>query len=398
VQSTAHDNQAAQPSPVVTASPVSKQRSRLVKRQVVLRAVRATRILSRVRLAEITGLSASSVTHVVRDLIAEGYLAEIGTDVSHGGRPQTLLRYLPTAEFVVAADLRADSVIGHLVDWDGAVHAEVERRLMSGPIDAVIDAVTTLSTDHSDRVRAVALAVPGVTTGIDGHLSLAPDLAELEGVPLAAVLSARLGLPVHVDNDVNLMVVGEHAAGAGIGVDDLVLIHVGETGIGAAILVDGRVRRGAGGRAGEVGFIPLTSAPPEHGVGAFERAWSRRGIIAALDAAGGSPPTDNPLDRLESPDPATRRLRAELLDFWGRAIAACACLVDPGKVLLSGLAAELSDAQLADLSEVVNRYSPTSTPLQRADLGSQAWRIGAIRLAFGAADEHEGPAVHPQTA
>lgn len=370
----------------VPASPVRRERSREIKRSAVISAARQARLLSRSQLTELTGLSPATLTPLVRELIAEGYLIERGADSSRAGRPRERLEFNPQAELVAAVALQPHQARCEIADSDGTVIAHEDVPLAPDIVATICDVVPRLAGRGRPELRGVAVAVPGVTA--DGEVRLAPSVGVVETRSIGEGIRARLGVSVVVDNDVNLMVVGEHAAGAGTDVRDLMLLHVTD-GVGAGLLLDGRVRRGASSAAGEVGFMTLDrDAHTRDGVGAFEARWSESAVAAYLDDAGIDRDGAAPVAALVAAAAAGDAVRAyldEVLVAWSRLIISCACVVDPGRVLLSGAAADLDEAALARLQELVDADVPAPVEIRLGALGERAVLHGAISSALTAA-------------
>ena len=367
-------------------SPVSRERSKEIKRSSVISAARSARMLSRAELTELTGLSPATLTPLVRDLIAEGYLIERGPGASRAGRPRAILEFNPRAELVAAVALEPARISCEIADSDGAVIAHRTVRRTGDIVDLICTAVPELAGDGLPALRGVAIAAPGVSTG--GAVRLAPSVGLVEARPVGESVQRRLGVPVVVDNDVNLMAAGEHAAGAGTDVADLLLLHVAD-GIGAGLVLDGQVRRGSGGAAGEVGFLPLDPADRgRDGIGPFEARWSAGAIaerVVAL-APGRRPAAPvRALVELAATDERAGAYLAEVLAAWARLIVSCACVIDPGRVLLSGAAADLDDAAVDRLQALVSAGAPSPTEVRRAVLGDQAVLHGAVSYALSAA-------------
>lgn len=370
-------------------SPISKSRSRRLRRSVVIDKARELREFSRAVLVEETGLSPATVSHVVRELIAEGLLTETGSGKSRGGRPSTMLRFEGAAELAAVVETDGTTVTVSIADWDGDVTAHRTADLGPQPVDDIAALVRATAETVAGRLRAICVAIPGIATDT-GELSLAPALMSMNGQPLAELLRTASGLPVVVDNDVNLIMVGEHAAGVAEGVGDIALLHVGSTGIGAALMLDGKVRTGAHGHAGEIGFLPLTAGAFQRDeVGDFERNWSSNGLRDRAVAAGipvGS--TESPVTVLldhAATNPAAARLHDGAVDAWARAIASVVCVIDPTLVLLSGEIAAAGDRGIAPLHDRLQQYWPKNVVLQLV-VGMDAMRLGAVRRAFAIVD------------
>jgi predicted NBD/HSP70 family sugar kinase len=367
-------------------SPVSRERSKEIKRLSVISAARQTRVLSRAELTELTGLSPATLTPLVRELIAEGYLIERGPGTSRTGRPRAILEFNPRAELVAAVSLEPSRISCEIADCDGTVLAHRTARAHGGIVETICRFVPELMGERLPALRGVAIAVPGVLSG--GVVRLAPSVGLVDGEQIGDSVQQALGVPVLVDNDVNLMAAGEHSAGAGADVADLLLLHVAD-GIGAGLILDGRVRRGATGAAGEVGFLPLERDDRGHdGIGPFEARWSASAIAEQVVAlAPGKRPTDpvRQLVELSRVNADAAAYLDEVLHAWARLIVACVCVVDPGRVLLSGAAVELDDPALDRLQSLVARAAPATTEVRRAVLGDRAVLHGAVSYALSAA-------------
>ncbi|WP_308798557.1 ROK family transcriptional regulator [Agromyces silvae] len=369
----------------VVASPISRTRLREIKRHVAIAFAREHGVFSRAQLAEATGLSAATVTRLVRDLLAEGYVVETGAGPSSGGRPQTMLEFQAGNELVAVVDLHDGEIDAALRDWNGDLHGTMVRRPLVDLRRDLPEVIGELRDQVGSRLKATAIAIPGVAMGGEGQIRLAPSIARGEGPALGAALLDALDMPVVVDNDVNLMVVGEHVAGAAVDTDDVFLAHIGASGIGAALMIDGVVRRGARGSAGEIGFMPLGAAlAPSSDVGAFEGEWALGALHRRADALLG--PGDGPLlERLRDAQvPAARQLLIDALRAWGRAIAAAVCVLDPARVLLSG--PRMTDGDLDVLIEETSRFVPGGVDIRPAAIGPRALHLGAARRAFDAHD------------
>ncbi|WP_422755135.1 ROK family protein [Micromonospora sp. WMMD708] len=365
---------------------MSRERSKEIKRLSVISTARQVRVLSRAELTELTGLSPATLTPLVRDLIAEGYLIERGPGTSRAGRPRAMLEFNPRAELVAAVSLEPSRISCEIADSDGAVVAHRTVRLTGDIVDTICRSVPELAGDGLPALRGVAIAAPGVISG--GAVRLAPSVGLIEGRPIGESVQRTLGVPVVVDNDVNLMAAGEHAAGAGTDVADLLLLHVAD-GIGAGLVLDGQVRRGARGAAGEVGFLPLDPAGRGHdGIGPFEARWSENAIAERVVALAPGRRPDSPvraLVELAADDPRAAGYLDELLNAWSRLIVSCVCVIDPGRVLLSGAAADLDDAAVGRLQDLVAAAAPSTTEVRRAVLGDRAVLHGAVSYALSAA-------------
>lgn len=238
---------------------------------VILEAVRRAPMgLSRVELAEGTGLSAQTVSNICRRLLDADLISEAGKEVTGPGKPRTILRLNPGGRFALGAHLDPTVTTVVLLDLAGSV---VARERIGTPLeqrpDEVMDAIAAtaerlLVDSGIDRSRLAGLGVaaPGPIDPVAGALVEPPNLHGWHRVALRDELRLRSGMEVVVDKDVTAAAVAEKwAAASGAGSGSFVFLYVG-TGIGAGIVVDGEVVRGSLDNAGEVGHIVVDPDGP----------------------------------------------------------------------------------------------------------------------------------------
>ena len=229
----------------------------------VVAAIRRAGPLSRTDLAERLDYSRASLTAIVGRMIAAGVLSEVGEGKSAGGRRPYLLDINPGLGYVVGVDIGATSVDVALADFRGSVleRAAEPADVRANP-DEFLGRVAELIADLLGRCGANAAEVVAIGIGVPGPVEfapgvlIAPPLMPLwEGFPIRAFMRRRFpAAQVVIDNDVNIMAIGEQRAGAGRGLESFQFIKIG-TGIGCGIISHGAVYRGADGCAGDVGHI-----------------------------------------------------------------------------------------------------------------------------------------------
>ncbi|HEY3366233.1 MAG TPA: ROK family transcriptional regulator [Symbiobacteriaceae bacterium] len=230
---------------------------RAINKRRVLRLIRAAGPLSRADAAEQTNLTRPTISAVVAELIDQGWVEEMGTGESSGGRPPILLRFNPRARWVVGAELGAGHVRAVLADLRGEVVHRVKYRVQSSDpfteIARVQNAIEELVAGRPspEPVAGVGLGITGVVDRKTGLWRYSPHF-DVSDLPAASLLQERLGLPVWLENDARAMAWGERSFGVARGVDNLVYIRVG-VGIGAGIVIRGELYGGAHEGAGEFG-------------------------------------------------------------------------------------------------------------------------------------------------
>ncbi|MEJ7635278.1 ROK family transcriptional regulator [Aeromicrobium sp.] len=209
---------------------------------------------SRADLARETALTRVTISDLVAELIAEGFLDELGTRPgTHMGKPATLVGISPTAPVTIALDLSADGQLaGGVVDLVGRILVREQVAFRRGDDFSVIsDLASRLRDATPRRILGVGIGTPGIVDA-SGTVVLAPNLG-WEDFDLAGELAAAIDLPVHAGNDANVAAVAESAFGSG---DDggLLLVTIGQ-GVGGGVLIDGRALAGPLQSSGEIGHV-----------------------------------------------------------------------------------------------------------------------------------------------
>ncbi|MEV0980673.1 ROK family transcriptional regulator [Streptomyces sp. NPDC049915] len=225
--------------------------------------------ISRLELAERTGLTPQAVSKITARLREQGLAAEAGRRASTGGKPRTVLRLVPDAGHAVGVHLDRDELRTVLVDLTGAVVGRERAPLDLGAgAAAVLGGVERAVRPLADSVPAgsvlgVGVALPGPLDHVRGVLHRVTGFPEWDGFPLRDALAGRLGLPVVVDKDSNAAALGLAVAGEG---GSFAYLHLG-TGLGAGLVVGGIVHRGARTGAGEFGHQVIQLDGPVCGCG-----------------------------------------------------------------------------------------------------------------------------------
>ena len=217
---------------------------------------------TRAQLIEATGLSAPTVGSLASQLIRSGLVADLGTGPSRGGRRPSVMEFNPRYGFVAGidigptrtrlavADLRGEMLAHRIVPTPSLRKRRQHRDAARGGAEDAAEGDDV----PAGHLLAVAAGAPGPVDIDRGIVTVAPNLKGWIDVPIRDILHGALGVPVLVENDVNLALLGEHWRGAARGHDTCAFIFVG-TGIGAAVLIDGTVHRGHHFMAGEIAVM-----------------------------------------------------------------------------------------------------------------------------------------------
>lgn len=258
--------------------------------------------ISRAEISRATGLSRQTVGEIVADLERSNLVRRNGMQQGQVGRPATEHVVNPDAAFGVGVDLGGTNLRVALCDLTGQIRAQwrgsTPRSDLASLIDLIRETVDTLAEETGllrDDWNAMAIGIPGVVHAETGFVRLAENLEYLNGVHLQSILENSLGVPVQVDNDVNYAAIGEWI-GLDEDADNFAFLSVG-TGIGLALVMDGSVRSGATGAAGEIGTMPFpgtgTRLEDRIGAPALERKLQAfvPGFTSVQEVLSGSPET-----------------------------------------------------------------------------------------------------------
>lgn len=368
---------------------------RQVNSQLVMGAIVRCGPISRAALAQELGLSKPTVSAIVRTLEEAGWIHASGSSRGPVGRTAVSYRLSARAGHVAGVDLGGTKIRAALCGLDGGVLLEDVTQTDERGGEHVVTQIATLVRALAERanaewssVHAVAVGSPGVAHPVTGVMELAPNIPAFGDVPLRDRLAEELGVPVELENDVNMAALGEHWQGHGQGVDDFVFVALG-TGIGMGVIVDGDLRRGARGAAGEIAYLPLGADPFDpvtHLHGALEEAVSGAALVRRhLELTPGSH-----ADRRRAPEvfAAARRGEAharqaieEQASLTAVAVAAVAAVLDPALVVLGGgigSQPEFRDGVRAALA----RLMTTPIPVETSRLLDRASLVGAINVAL----------------
>ncbi|MGA4843351.1 ROK family transcriptional regulator [Streptomyces sp. G45] len=359
---------------------------RRINSAVVLHALRATDFSTLTEVTRATGLSRPTVEGVVEGLIDAGLVVE--TDADDGttrrqGRPARKFRFRAEAGHLLGLEIGPHRVAAVLSDLDGRILGTAAKDVSeTASADERLDRLRGAVADLLRRagvargsLRAVGVGSPGIVEA-DGSVKLSTALPGWTGLPLGERLRRSFKCPVLVENDANVAAVAEHWKGAAMESDDVVFVLAGLSP-GAGSLIGGRLHRGYGGAAGEIGALHLLG-----------REVTPETLLST---------TDEPLHPLDEQAVAEvfaharsgdERARAAVDRFIRRLVHDVAALVlalDPELVVVGGWAAGL-DGVLEPLRQELERYCLRPPRVTLSMLGEAAVATGALRLALDHVD------------
>ncbi|MFG2303005.1 ROK family protein [Actinacidiphila glaucinigra] len=353
-----------------------------------MRAVADHGEVSRAAVAAEVGLTRATVSTLVDELLATGLLVELGTQrPGTVGRPGTALALNDSGPAGLGAEVGVDHLAAVAVDLRGTVRARarVEADNRGRPAQEVLRELAAVVAEVGQEARAAGLGPAGLTLAVPGLVGRdrqvvmrAPNLG-WEDVDAAGWFERSGGgglatspVPVTVENEANLGALAELWLGGHEGVTDFVHVSA-EIGIGAALVVDGRLFRGARGFAGELGHVPVHPTGPRCSCGARGCLEQYAGEEAVLRAAGIAPERPDALKALQAAasqgDPAALKALAAAGAAFGIALSGAVNLLDPQAVVLGGTLASLAPWLRSAVERELGRR-----------VTDRQWRADAVRV------------------
>jgi glucokinase len=295
--------------------------------------------------------------------------------------------------FVGAVDLGATNVRVAIVSEDGDIEARRSGPLPAGsPAEVIVRLARTIDelvrgVWVGAKVAAIGLALPGAVDAAGGTVESIANMPGWNNVPLARLLSEARGVPVAIENDANAAAVGEGWTGAAKGLRDHVFVALG-TGVGAGIVLDGRLHRGSHLLAGEIAFFPMTreqlcAGDWQHNL--ESTVGGRAAGIAATRLLGERAKAAELFEAARAGDAKACGWLAELRDYLAMAVADIASLLDPEAIVFGGgMAVAQGEWFLAPIREMALRCIPGKPRILLSTLGEDAQIIGAAKLAYAA--------------
>jgi predicted NBD/HSP70 family sugar kinase len=369
---------------------------RAINARTILEQIQRTGPVSRAQVARDSGLSKPTVSLGLAALLEAGLVREVGRSSGRPGPTAVLYELNPEAGWVLGVDVGRRRVRAALADITGRVVARRDEparassaRTLIGQIGAIAHGLAAAAGIGWDQVQHVTVGSPGVFEPTRGAVTLAPNLPGWGRQGLLERLREELGDRIGVENDVNLAAEGERWRGLGRDVDNFGFLSVG-TGVGMGLVLDGRLYRGAGGAAGEVGYMPIGADPYDRQVkrrGAFEQAVNAAAVVRDAGRAGlaGSRTAMKVFALARKGDPQAARVVEDEARRLALGIAVVDAVVDLELVILGGGVGGNADLLLAPIERELRALSPIRPRLAVSALGEDAVLQGAVAAALATA-------------
>lgn len=368
---------------------------REINRSAILEIIRRESPISRTAIAQKLDVSLPTVMRIVDALIEDGFVRSHGKTEWSGGRRRPLLEFDADGYVVLGVDMGGTKMYGAISDLGGHIldESNIDQHTPDGEqnfahLTALIDTLLASPRLEGRRVRGIGVGAPGVTLHREGLVKWAYSL-NWRDFPLKARLAERYSLPITVDNDVNLAALGEFWFGAGQNTHNMILLALG-TGIGAGIIIDGALYRGASEASGEVGnMIPGREFLGRNyqDFGALEGMASGTGMANRARTLLASKRSRAELDGLVAEDIFEAAWQGqewawsiinETVDYLTIAIVNLAVSFDPELIVLGGGVSRYADLLIEPITRRLAGSMPSLPRLVVSDLGLRATVMGAI--------------------
>jgi predicted NBD/HSP70 family sugar kinase len=363
----------------------------------VLDTIRTGSPISRAQISRSAGISKPTASAALSSLLDAGLVRE--TDPAPGAPTYGAVFFeaIPEAALVLGLDLGTRFLRGAICDLAGSVRARQDVELPRAEAGEVFERMAELASALVDatglersRVDSAVVGVPGAVAP-DGRVRLAENIHGLEDIDVPAEAERVLGLPVTVENDVNLAALGEHARGLGRGIDDFAFVSVG-TGLGAGLVLAGELRRGRHGAAGELDFVREADDEDLDPCAAALPALAAR-LAANGDADGGATTLAPPYDpraifaAARAGDPLGCAVVAEEARRIALHIVPIAAVADVALVVLGGGVGRNGDLLLEPVRTALAERLAYPPRVEVSSLGEAAVLIGALAVGLRTALE-----------
>ncbi|MEW6093689.1 MAG: ROK family transcriptional regulator [Chloroflexota bacterium] len=384
---------------LVSPKTIAQAEMRNINRSAVLEYLRLVKTASRTEMAEALNISLPSIVRIIDQLIASGLVRATGQKVLGRGRGRDLLELNVNENLAIGIDLGGSHISGALVNLGGRMLQEFQDSIIGGSgeenynkLADFLRRILGKTQKQIPRILGIAIGVPGILESRTGTVKLAPGL-EWNEFPLQQRLQEITELPVILENDVNLACLGEHWFGAGKGVRDLVMIAIG-TGIGAGIILDGKLHRGHSEASGEIGYILpgiqfLNNQYP--GFGALESVASGKGIAEqaakiwfAYYGSVMSPKMEasDVFQAAQEGQAWAVQVVAETVDYLSLAMANVIVCLDPELVILGGGVAGSAGMLIEPIKKRLTGVIPRLPRIEGSLLNDKAAILGAVVRVF----------------
>lgn len=372
---------------------------RAINERTVLDLIHNRGPLSRAQVARVSGLSKPTVSLALTGLLTSRLVREVGRSRGDRGPSALLYEVNPAAGWVVGIDVGRKWVRAAIADISGRIVARrderarvTSQRSLIGQIGTIAHRLAGEAGVEWSQVTQAGIGSPGVFDPARGYVAMAPNLPGWGRHGLVEAVREQLGSNVTFENDVNLAALAERDFGLGRNLRNFVLLSIG-TGIGLALVIDGQLRRGAHGAAGEIAYMPIGPRDPKDPAnrrrGTFEEAAAAAGIVREAKRLGMRGPltAEAVFSAARRGNRSARRVVELEAERLALAIATITPVLDPELVILGGGVGRSGDLLIEPIERELRQILPFRPKVAASLLGDDAILQGAVTIALEAARE-----------
>lgn len=365
---------------------------KMMNRELIINELKQHPRQSRADLAKKTRLSKPTVSDIVKELIEEDLVFEAGVGPSSGGKKPIYLEYNSRSNYVIGILIENETIFIALGDMNGDIitlHQKKFKPLTEGHIivDMITEGIIQLVTNENikkDKVLGIVIGVSGIKMDEEDVICSSPTI-NWGNIHLREEINNRLQMEVIIENDVNLMTIGEFHKGQGEGIQNFVYLFIGN-GIGSGLILDGKFYKGHHSASGEIGYMMIgdeTKLKPDLGV--FETNYGLFGVSERVREQ--KLPIDEEISLLlflqkNRTDEKIAAILDDVIYQWAKATINIVSIIDPQAVIMSGELSHMDTASLNLFKETIEKYVPKIPELKFTKLGYKAGIYGAFHLAL----------------
>ncbi|MGB9682435.1 MAG: ROK family transcriptional regulator [bacterium] len=370
---------------------VNHQLVKIQNRNLILKLICERGSISRQEISKTIGLTPATVTNITGELLEDGFIMELPSfeERTGSGRKAIPLAINPSSGYVIGVDIgpriiriSTSNLLGHLSNIDIIQYDnQIEERLL----ELIIEKLKFLIEDRN--ILGIGIGIPGLVDPASGELKFSPNLG-WKNLKLAKPIRDTFGLPVVVENNVKAMALAEKWFGKGKKSNNFVLVYV-SLGIGAGIIIDGKVYRGANNGAGEIGHTVVSEDGETCNCGkrgCLETFASARAIVKKFKGISGD--EDSDINEIKTAIEKGENRAIEIVEnagyYLGVGISNLVNMFDPEMIILSGRVIRLGKALLDPMRKSLeNRlFSTNKIRIEISELGKEIGLYGASALAL----------------
>lgn len=355
-----------------------------INRDLVLETIRAEQPISRAKVSKKLGISRSTVSSIVDELISNKFVVELGlgNSTKEGGRRAIELGFNPKSGCGMGVDISEAGLVICIADLDGVIMHKEKYAFTDSlhQIQACMLETLHQSGTSIHKVIAIGFCIPGLTNSEQGIVVDSPEM-KWKKLHFVNEMKKYFDKPMYINNDVNCFALAEHWLGAAKNMDDFAYISIG-AGIGSAIMANGNLVKGKDFMAGEIGYFVLEEDLSQQHVnqlgdfGVFDKKVSIHSLLRY------GMPLEELFDRYKRGEQLVKPVLDAYINYLALGIANMVSLLNPEKIIIGGDAGRYLAPVLDEISNKVAAITPISTEIQLSEGGMDSGVLGAIAYAF----------------